>query len=212
MFLALSGLLLSTGRYKDARNIILAYAGAMRHGLIPNLLGEGKCSRYNCRDAVWFWLSSIIRFIDVVPQGEEILQAKVMRLYPEDDSEYGQNKEEPLFETMNEALQRHFKGIDFRERNAGHQIDEHMQDGGFNVTARINPGNGLVEGGNKLNCGTWMDKMGSSDRAGNKGYPATPRDGAPVELQGLALFVAEGLDKLHKKGLFAYSGLDNHGK
>lgn len=49
--------------------------------------------------------------------------------------------------------------------------------------------------------------MGSSERAGNKGEPATPRDGAAVELQGLALRVARGLDRLSADDQFPYSVL-----
>lgn len=108
---------------------------------------------------------------------------------------------------MYEALNRHFEGIHFRERNAGHQIDEHMKDEGFNVSAYICHDSGLVFGGNASNCGTWMDKMGSSDRANNRGLPASPRDGAAVELQGLALFVAEHLQKLHSEGHFPHNSL-----
>ncbi|MFH4973467.1 hypothetical protein AB6A40_000176 [Gnathostoma spinigerum] len=207
-FIALPGCCLITGRYYDAKCLILSYAGALRHGLIPNLLGEGKCSRYNSRDSVWFWLLSIVKYIRVVPNGESILHEKVLRIYPSDDTIYGENqKEEELCETMFEALNRHFNGICFRERNAGPAIDEQMNDAGFNVSAYIDRDTGFVYGGNEWNCGTWMDKMGSSEKAGNKGFPATPRDGAAVELTGLAYAVLCDLDQLHKKGHFQYEGV-----
>jgi len=38
---------------------------------------------------------------------------------------------------MQEALQKHFQGINFRERNAGTTIDAHMKDEGFNVVAGV---------------------------------------------------------------------------
>nr|APP18135.1 glycogen-debranching enzyme [Anisakis simplex] len=206
-FIALPGCLLVTGRYDDARNLIVSYGGAMRHGLVPNLLAEGQTARYNCRDAVWFWLYAIVKYIQKAPNGIKILTDRVRRLYPHDDAVYGADeKEEELHETMYDALQRHFQGICFRERNAGPQIDEHITDSGFNVSAYVNLENGFIYGGNQWNCGTWMDKMGSSERAGNRGQPATPRDGAAVELQGLAYAVVEYLDILHQKGHFPYDG------
>ncbi|XP_034479824.1 glycogen debranching enzyme isoform X4 [Drosophila innubila] len=212
-FIALRGTMLLTGRFHEARFIILGFAAAMRHGLIPNLLDNGSKPRLNCRDAVWWWLHSIKQYVEEAPKGGDILKDKVSRIFPYDDSEPHAPGafDQLLYDVMQEALQVHFQGLQYRERNAGHEIDAHMVDQGFNNHIGVHPETGFVFGGNSANCGTWMDKMGSSEKAGNKGRPSTPRDGSAVELIGLQYAVLRFMQGLGERQVIPYGGVERKG-
>ncbi|KAJ1878167.1 bifunctional 4-alpha-glucanotransferase/amylo-alpha-1,6-glucosidase, partial [Coemansia sp. S17] len=192
VFIALEGLLLSTGRFDEARDHIIAFGSTLKHGLIPNLLDTGRFPRYNARDATWFWLQAVQAYCAHAPEGLDFMSVSVPRRFPDGetfvewDSDEAFSRSSTIAELVHEIMERHARGISFREWNAGPALDSQMRDEGFNVQIGVDfASNGFVSGGNQWNCGTWMDKMGSSDKAGIRGVPATPRDGADVEIVGL---------------------------
>ena len=212
--ISLPGLLLATGRYDDAKEHFLAFASVLKHGMIPNLLGSGINPRYNSRDSIWFFLQCIQDYTNMAPDGTSILQAKARRRFlPYDDTWFPHDDkraysvESTIEDVIQEALQQHATGQDFREYNAGPAIDSQMRDEGFNLKYGVDWENGMVFGGNQWNCGTWMDKMGESEKAGSKGVPGTPRDGAAVEITGMLYSTVKWVGELHKQGKYKYTGV-----
>jgi glycogen debranching enzyme len=206
-FIALRGLMLVTGRFDEALDLILAFASCLRHGLIPNLLSGGENPRFNARDATWWFAQAVQDYCQFVyPENPTaavkfLQETKTLRYFPHDAQEAPrEEKFSSLAEILQEILEKHAAGIHFREWNAGQQIDAHMRDEGFNINITCDPLTGFIHGGNRWNCGTWMDKMGEYEEAGNRGVPATPRDGADVEIIGLLASTLRWLSSLEQHG------------
>ena len=215
VFISLRGLFLATGRFSDAREHILAFGSVLKHGMIPNLLSGGKMPRYNSRDSIWFFLQNIQDYATMVPNGMEIMEEKAARRFLPYDDTYFEFDDKRAYsvtstieEIVQEALQRHATGLSFREANAGEKLDMQMKSEGFQIDIKVDWETGFIFGGNQYNCGTWMDKMGESPKAGSKGVPGTPRDGAPVEITGLAYSTLVWVAQLHKEGKYRYDGVE----
>lgn len=183
-FISLRGLFLTTGNFTGAKEHIIAFGSTLKHGLIPNLLDSTRSPRYNCRDgpcehtpifslsslhhltergerrliAGWF-IQNIQDYTKMAPNGLAILDEKVKRRFPKDDtwvpwdSPQAFAYESTVAELVQEILQRHASGIEFREYNAGPNLDMDMKDEGFNQKIYVDWDRGFIMGGNRFNCG-----------------------------------------------------------
>jgi glycogen debranching enzyme len=213
--IALPGILITPGRVKEARDIIIMFAEVSRHGLIPNLHSQGKNARFNARDATWFFMESLQQYIKRDKEnGPSIFKEKLdMEFLSWDQKEHerklsqGEKYITTMEDLVQQIMQAHFQGIDFVEWNAGKRIDEHMTSEGFHISIRTDRNTGFIYGGNRHNCGTWMDKMGSSEKARNKGVPGSSRDGADIEIIGLLRSALRFLAESYKAEIFPYEGV-----
>eukprot|EP00792_Barthelona_sp_PAP020_P002306 TRINITY_DN13774_c0_g1_i1.p1 TRINITY_DN13774_c0_g1~~TRINITY_DN13774_c0_g1_i1.p1 ORF type:complete len:1451 (+),score=388.30 TRINITY_DN13774_c0_g1_i1:36-4388(+) len=208
-YLALPGLCLATGKFATARQILLGGAAVEYRGLIPNLIDEGRNPRYNARDATWFYLRALMMYIRCAPNGKSILKEKVPECM---DSYITSHVGMTVEDVVQSIMQNHANGIVFREHNAGPKIDCRMKHEGFDISIKLKS-NGLLYGGSSHNCGTWMDKMGESERFGTNGLPATPRDGAPIEVSAALAYVLRELIRFYDAGIYKNDGvITGHGK
>ena len=125
------------------RNHILTYASVVRHGMIPNLLDYGEQSRFNCRDAVWWYLRAVYLYVSST-KDYEILQVQVQMTFLDDaklDHESKLKEGVKITKTLEEIIQQLFQaeadGVYFREWNAGIQIDSNMKNESIHLESVI---------------------------------------------------------------------------
>lgn len=78
-FIALRGLLLATGRFDDARAILVEWAKTVSQGMVPNRFPDGSAPpEYNSVDASLWYCVAVGEYLDAVERGEAKL-ARVQR-------------------------------------------------------------------------------------------------------------------------------------
>jgi len=210
-FISMRGMFLITGRFREARDHIIAYSSCLRHGLIPNQMNGGISPRYNSRDATWWFLQAIQDYDIMSNSKESILETHVPRLFPVDDQKcFFHDMPRPtmkIAEIVQEIFYRHANGIHFTEWDAGETLDPLMNPEGFEMNIFTDWSSGFIFGGNQYNCGTWMDKIGSNSRVGNKSVPSTPRNGAAIEIIGLLSSSLRWIQQKYNEGKYPYAGV-----
>uniref|UniRef100_A0A5S6QS88 4-alpha-glucanotransferase n=1 Tax=Trichuris muris TaxID=70415 RepID=A0A5S6QS88_TRIMR len=197
-FIALRGLLLIPGRYSEARYIILSYSGLVKNGQMPSRVYEHTNVQFGSRDTVWWWLLAIKHYVEMVPNGQEIMWDPVIRYSPKEKrSKRSCPADQFLFNAMQEAINTVFQG---RKRRG-------LGDRGPELGTGVDMETGFVFGGNARSAGTWMDKIGSSQMCNNTGVPATPRDGSAVEIVAISYAIIKWLSKMAKGGQYPYAGV-----
>jgi glycogen debranching enzyme len=171
-FVSFKGNFLVTKRWSAAKGLLLCFGQVVRYGLIPNLLGSQKTPRYNARDVTWFYIQAIKDFCSLSPEGNNFLTTEIQFQTPLEQHSPWILKcfphVNPPFNSLTFAqlihyiMSSHVFGIQITESNVGGTLDKLMKPEGLHITAYVDKNTGFVYGGNKYNCGTWMDKMGSS--------------------------------------------------
>ncbi len=130
-FISLRGLFLTVGNFPAAREHILAFGSTLKHGLIPNLLDSTRTPRYNSRDSPWWMIQNIQDYTKMCPNGLAILKDSVKRRFPADDTWVAWDHprafswSSTVAELIQEILQRHAEGIEFREYNVSDTLPSH---------------------------------------------------------------------------------------
>lgn len=181
LFISFNSVFLLNKLYREGRELLLAYASFLRHGLIPNIQAGGNGSRYNCRDVPWLYLKSVANYVRAT-KDHTIFNEMIGLQYLSDTKEIHEkltalavNQYVSFSDVILRIFQAHASGIRFREWDAGVNLDPNAHHVSFDIELYTNLTNGFIYGGSPQNGLTWMDFIGTSKRAHNKGKPATSR-------------------------------------
>jgi predicted glycogen debranching enzyme len=162
---ALPGLCLERERFDMFRDVMKNYLRFVKHGILPNIVGDGFRPRYNSIDASLWLLWAMGKYLDRT-HDYTFLAAMVYRKFPKNETATVQNMLEEIINTYR-------NGIEFEDR--------WQEDGNEkSQTIRIRMDSDcLISAGNENTQLTWMDAKPKDCG------PVTSRHGKAVEINAL---------------------------
>jgi hypothetical protein len=124
--------------------------------LISNIFGP--CSAYTRFHFFWQLAGALIQFVYFVLSLQASGEWPSTAIASNPSWRFLQKRS--MLTVIIDILEHHLNGVSYREHNAGFNLDRDMHDQGFNVSISVNATTGFIQGGHRLNCGTWMDKNG----------------------------------------------------
>jgi glycogen debranching enzyme/glycosidase len=176
--IALPGLCLERGRYELFKDILKSYLRFVKHGILPNLIGDGSRPRFNSIDASLWLLWAIGEYLERT-KDYAFLDTIVERKFPQ-----GQTA---TIQAILEEIVGTFKN--------GIQYEDSWQEDGkekFQTIRIFMDGDGLISAGDKNTQLTWMDVKPK------EGGPVTSRHGKAVEINALWYNALRVMDNIQR--------------
>ena len=224
ILISFNSLFLIPKLFYEAKVILKLIGSTMKYGLIPDKIDNSNNIKYSSRDTCWYYIKAIKDYI-YSTMDYKFLKEQVYLLYlPENvNNSYFKQKTKKckkVFTVENIIqfiFQYHAQGINFIDKKTEQQpyqrrpifkknIDNTVLNG-LKINIYLDIETGFIYGGNKLNSGTWMNHIGSSIKAKNINIPATPRDGADIEIIALLYNCLNFVIDLNYKNYYSYKNV-----
>jgi glycogen debranching enzyme/glycosidase len=176
--IALPGLCLERGRYELFRDILKGYLRFVKHGILPNLIGDGSRPRFNSIDASLWLLWAVGKYLERT-KDYAFLDTIVERKFPQGQTTTIQTILEEIVDTFQNGI----------------QYEDNWHEGGeekFQTIRVFMDGDGLISAGDADTQLTWMDVKPK------EGGPVTSRHGKAVEINALWYNALRVMDNIQR--------------
>ena len=210
--------------FYEAKIILKLIGSTMKYGLIQDKIDNSDNYKYNSRDISWLYIKAIKDYIYTTLDYNFLKEEIYLLNIPENvNKKYfiqknTKNKKVFTVENIIQLIfQYHAEGINFidkkiedqpyQKRPRSKKSQNNSDIDAFKVNIYLDLQTGFIYGGNKYNSGTWMNRIGSSSKAKNLNIPATPRDGADIEIIALLFNCLNFVIELNYKNYYTYKNV-----
>ena len=214
--------------YYEGKIILKLIGSTMKYGLIPEQIDNSNTFNYKyySRDISWFYIKAIKDYIYTTLDYNFLKEGIYLINLPENVNttylkKQKNNKNKKIYTVENIIqliFQYHAQGINFIDKKREEQPSQkkHRKKNNNSIYMDLDPSKiniyldletGFIYGGNILNAGTWMNHIGSSKKAKNMNIPATPRDGADIEIIALLFNCLNFVVELNFKNYYYYKNV-----